>query len=286
MRIKYILLVVFSIFIVLLVSKFRPRTLETSDNLQVVASIYPLSFFASEIGGDKVDVRTITPSGVEPHEYNATVRDMVSIEKADVVIINGALESWQGSNVSTIVAGDGLITKNDPHIWLDPILAKQVAHVIASAFMKFDTQNSEYYKQNEKKLDNLLDQLDQAYTVGLRQCELKDFITSHTAFGYLATRYHLQQVSIAGLSPDTEPSAKQLIDIANFAKDHKVKYIFFEKLASPKLSQTIATEIGAQTLVLDPIEGLSDDDRKAGKNYLSIMRENLQNLQTAMLCKQ
>src|SRR5258708_33486523 len=109
---------------------------------------------------------------------------------------------------------------------------------------------------------------------GLANCKQKDIITSHAAFGYLASTYGLNQVPIAGLSPDQEPSAKQLAEVANFAKQHNVKYIFFEKLVSPKLSETIASEIGAKTLVLDPLEGLTEYDIKSGKGSFSGMQEN------------
>ena len=165
----------------------------------------------------------------------------------------------------------------DPHVWFDPIRAKLEAHAIEQGFEKIDPTKSPYYQQNEKVLDNKLDQLDNAYKIGLKSCSLKDIITSHAAFGYLATRYGLRQIPIAGLSPDAEPSAQQLADVVKFAKDHKVNYIFFESLVSPKLSQTIATEIGAKTMVLDPIEGVSDHDMKAGKNYYTIMQQNLSN---------
>ena len=123
-----------------------------------------------------------------------------------------------------------------------------------------------------------------AYRQGLSNCAEKNIITSHAAFGYLATTYGLNQVSISGLSPDAEPSPQQLADIVKFAKDSHVKYIFFESLVSPKLSQAIANEVGAQTLVLNPIEGLSDEELAQGKDYFSIMRNNLKNLQTALQC--
>lgn len=285
MRNKYLIFVVICLIGLLFVITFRPKSIKTSHKLQVVASIYPLSYFVTEIGGDSVDVITITAPGVEPHDYEPTARDMASIEKADLVILNGGLENWQGTNVSTVVAGEGLITNNDPHVWLDPVLAKQEAHAIALKLISIDPLNTARYQQNEQELDAKFNSLDMSYREGLADCQYKQIISSHAAFNYLATRYGFEQLAIAGLSPEAEPSAKQLIDVTKFAREHQIKYIFVEKLVSPKFAQTIATEIGVQTLVLDPLEGLSDDDRKAGKNYLTIMRENLQNLQKAMLCK-
>jgi zinc transport system substrate-binding protein len=262
--------------------------------LQIAASFYPLSFLASEITGDKAIVTNITPSGVEPHDYEPSTKDMAKIENSDVIILNGLLEAWgnklknnsQDTNVSLVIAGEDLFSrKNDPHIWLDPLRYKLEAQAITNAVIKIDPSHTKYYRDNQKVLDMKLNKLDSDYKNSLSNCQQKNFITSHAAFGYLADRYQLQQVTIAGLSPDAEPSVRQLADITKFAKEHNVKYIFFESLVSPKLSQTIADEIGAKTLVLDPIEGVSDDERNAGKNYFTIMYENLKNLQIALECK-
>ena len=164
-------------------------------------------------------------------------------------------------------------------------MAKKEVEKIAQAIDQADPNNKSFYDQNTKNLEDKLDQLDNEYKTGLTSCQSKDIVTSHAAFGYLGTRYGLNQVAIAGLSPDEEPSSKQLVDVADFARKNNVKYIFFESLVSPKLSETIAQEIGAKTLVLDPLEGLSDDNIKQGKDYFSVMRDNLANLQTALQCK-
>ncbi len=272
-----------------------------SSKLRVAASFYPVYFFTSEVGGDKAEVKNITPAGSEPHDFEPSAQDIAKIENSRMLVLNGGVEAWadkiretlKGKNVLIVVAGEGLLTKKltengekmkDPHIWLDPILAKKEASKITEGFGKIDPGNNFYYRENEKKLDEKLARLDQKYKEGLHNCKQKDIITSHAAFGYLASRYGLNQVSIAGLSPDEEPSAKQLAKVAKFAKEHNVKYIFFEKLVSPKLSETITREIGANTLVLDPIEGLSDDEIKQGKNYFTVMEENLKNLQIALEC--
>ncbi|MDB5264861.1 MAG: hypothetical protein JWN64_432 [Parcubacteria group bacterium] len=282
--------------------KNKPSLMDTSGKIQVVASFYPMYFFASQIGGDKVSVTNITPVGAEPHDYEPSTQDVARIEGADVLVLNGSVEAWgdkeksvlAGSKVMVITAGEGLLSKqiteegetmSDPHIWLDPILAKQEAHTIAQGLAKADPANASYYAQNEQTLDAKFDQLDGEYKAGLAQCTSKNIVTSHAAFAYLSEHYGLNQVAISGLSPDEEPSSAQLAKVADFARTNKVKYIFFESLVSPKLSQTIATEIGAQTMVLDPIEGISDEDMADGDNYFSVMRSNLQNLKTALECK-
>lgn len=305
MKNKVIFIFLAILIIVLIGYAAKTNTTEKvkSGKLQVATSFYPLYYLTSQIAGDKADVKNITPSGAEPHDYDPSTADIAGIEKGNLLILNGGVEAWgdkikenlKGTSVQVITAGQGLLTQQvseegqtqtDPHVWLDPIRAKQEAHVIAAGLEKIDPASSAYFQQNEKSLDDKLDALNTAYTVGLANCQQKNIITSHAAFGYLSTRYHLNQVPIAGLSPDAEPSAKQLADVASFAKANNVKYIFFESLVSPKLSDTIAMEIGAKTLVLDPIEGVADSDMKAGKNYYTIMLDNLKNLQTALSCTQ
>jgi len=174
----------------------------------------------------------------------------------------------------------------DPHVWLSPILAKKIVKQITKGYIQADENNAEYYSEKESNLLFKLDQLDEEYRQGLSSCEYNDIVTSHTAFTYLADEYGLSQVAISGLSPNEEPSAQELAEIVEFAKEKEIKYIFFESLVSPKLSETIANEIGAQTLVLDPIGGLSEDSISKGKNYFTVMEDNLNNLRIALSCSQ
>ncbi len=284
------------------VLKGKSVPLNPTTKLKVSASFYPLYFFASQIGGDKADVRNITPAGSEPHDYDPSTQDIARIETGNMLVLNGGVEAWgnkikdnlKDKDVLIVTAGESLLSKQlteegqtmiDPHVWLDPLLAKEEVSKITQGFIKIDPKNKLYYQDNENKLNNKLNQLDLIFKEGLKNCRQKNIITSHAAFAYLGSRYGLNQVAIAGLSPDAEPSAKQLADVADFAKKNNIKYIFFESLVSPKLSDTIAQEAGAKTLVLDPIEGISDNDIKAGKDYFSVMQENLKNLQTALECK-
>jgi zinc transport system substrate-binding protein len=296
-----ILLVVF--LLVLGIFIFNKNKTETNDTnkIKVSASFYPLYFFASQIGGDKADVKNITPAGAEPHDYDPSTQDIARIEDGKMLILNGGVEAWgnkvkenlQDRDVKVITAGEGLLTKQleedgatmkDPHIWLNPELAKKEAQKITAGYIAIDPANTSYYQENEKQLDAKLDQLNEEYKQGLSSCKSRDIVTSHAAFAYLAEQYGLHQVAISGLSPDAEPSAQQLVDVANFVKQNDITYIFFESLVSPKLSETIANETDAKTLVLDPLEGLSDDEIKQGKDYFSVMKNNLKNLQIALQC--
>lgn len=170
----------------------------------------------------------------------------------------------------------------DPHVWLSPALAVQEVRNIEAALAKADPENAASFKQNADAYVAQLERLDQDFSSALANAKRKDFITQHAAFGYLAQEYGLTQVPIAGLSPDQEPSAAQMTEIVKFAKEHQVKTIFFETLVSSKVAETIAREIGAKTAVLNPIEGLTAEDEAAGRDYLSLMRQNLEALKAAL----
>jgi len=304
---KIIALVIF--ILILIAGTFIAVKTSSNNNmhpgkLQVTASFYPYYYFASRVGGNKAEVTDITPAGGEPHDYEPSSGDIVKIDSSKLLILNGAVEPWgtkiqndmNGTQTRVLVAGEGLFNQSvvdenginsvDPHIWLSPRLAKIQVSRILNAFIEADPVNKVYYTNNANKFLSDLDTLDKDYKKGLISCQKKDIVTSHAAFGYLAMDYGLTQVPIAGLSPDAEPSLKQLATIANFAKENNIKYIFFESLASPKLSETIASEVGAQTLVLDPLEGLTPNALANGANYLTVMEQNLHNLEVALNCKQ
>lgn len=304
-------IVLFVIIIIVGLLNSNQKKENNSNKIKVVTSFYPLYFFTSQITGDKAMVSNITPAGAEPHEYEPTARDIANIEDSNLLILNGGgLEGWSEniqSNLNknkVVIAGDGLTTRImekeddeenikekrlhdgvDPHIWLSPTLASKMVDNIELGLSEIDPDNSSYYKSNAEILKKKLVDLDNEFKQGLIFCGSKNIITPHLAFAYLASAYGLNQVSIAGLSTEEEPSSKEMSEIAKFAKNNNVKYIFFESLISPKLSETIAKEIGAQTLVLNPIEGLTEDEINSGKDYFSEMRNNLSNLKIALECK-
>jgi zinc transport system substrate-binding protein len=280
----------------------KNTTPTASSKLQVVASFYPLYFLASEIGGDAAEVYNLTPAGAEPHDYEPTARDTARIETADLLVLNGVgLEAWAENieqrvdtqKVRVVFAAEGLATRElveerermaDPHVWLDPELMLKMADTIERAFAAADPANADRYATNARSLKSRLAELDAEYAAALKSCARKDIVTSHDAFGYLAAAYGLTQTPIAGLSPEAEPSPRELIEIAKFAKDNAVTHIFFESLVSPKLAETLANEIGAKTLVLNPLEGLSAEEMAEGKDYVTEMRANLASLILALQC--
>lgn len=296
----------------------QTRVEQNANKLQVAASFYPMAYFAEEIGRDKAAVQNITPSGAEPHDFEPTAQDITTMQNSKLLVLNGiGFEPWYAriendikqNNVQVVVASEGLeliagkdihseeehaeehTTEEehanevqDPHVWLSPVLAQKQVDNILKGYIAADPANEAYYRSNAEALKNRLSDLDAKYKTGLQACEREDIVTSHTAFAYLAREYGLHQVAISGLSSSEDPSTQKLAEVAEFARENTVQYIFFESLVSPRLSETIAQEVGAKTLVLDPLEGIPDDEKAQGKNYFTVMEDNLKNLQTALEC--
>jgi zinc transport system substrate-binding protein len=172
--------------------------------------------------------------------------------------------------------------KTDPHFWVDPVRLAAVSDAFAEKVAAVDPDNAEDYRANAAALRSDLESLDSRYEEGLSTCASRTIVTSHTAFGYLADRYNLTQMGIAGLSPETEPTAAKLAEITEFVKENGVSTIYYETLVSPKIAETVAAETGANVAVLDPIEGLAEDSQ--GDNYLEIADANLTSLRTGLQC--
>lgn len=304
MKNKALPIIIFIFIItVFLVWKFSEKKPISRTQTQIATSFYPLYFFTSEIVGKDGQVQNLTPAGSEPHDYDLTPQDLAKIYQSKLLIINSTffekwskkiIESLQNKKVETLVISDELKKDNtldrekissDPHTWLNPNLAQKEVDIILQKLVSIDPQNQTYYSGRAKDLKERLQKLDAEYRAGLSRCAKKDIITSHTAFAYLAAEYGFRQIPIAGISPDEEPSLQTLKNISDFAKKNNVQYIFFESLASPKLSETIARETGAKTLVLNPLEGLTKDDIANGKDYFTEMRSNLESLKRALQCQ-
>ncbi len=170
----------------------------------------------------------------------------------------------------------------DPHLWLSPKMAIKEVETIANELVKIDPDNKKVYEENKNNYIQKLQELDQRFEEALSNVEDKEIITQHAAFNYLADSYGLTQVPIAGLSPDSEPSAQQLKELKEFAKEHNINTIFFEENASSKVAETLATELNAKTAVLNTLEGLSAEDQENNETYISIMEENLKVLKDAL----
>ena len=267
------------------------------SKLQVMSSFYPLHEFSQNVGKEKVDVKLLVPVGVEPHDWEPTIKDVQQIQKSDLIIINGiGFESWvdklhEMNYQGVIVDTSNGIIKNiegesvhdeysdesgDPHIWLNPVFAKIQVQNIANAFSDSDPENRQYFQENAARYIKDLDLLDSKIRTELSACN-HDFIAFHDSFSYFADEYDLtQHTIISSYAPHTEPTAKTLENVINKAKQFNVKVIFTEETADPKTSQVIANEIGGKILVLSPLEIGNDG------TYISRMTENLNHLKEAL----
>ncbi|MEG0855971.1 MAG: metal ABC transporter substrate-binding protein [Terrisporobacter sp.] len=277
-------------------NKNSSENINNQGKIKIYTSIYPLYDLTSKIGGDKVDVINLVPAGTEPHDWEISSSDIVNLEKADMLIYNGAgIESWSEKVISTIENKEIIFVKtsqgldihkghkdnkshghNDPHTWLSVENAKEEMENIKDALVKKDPNNADYYEKNYETYAKKFDNLDKKYEDTLNPIKNKSIIVAHEAFGYLCDEYDIKQVAIEGLTPDSEPDPAKMTEIIKFAKDNKISTIFFEELVSPKVAETIAKEVGAKTEVLNPLEGLSEESIKNGEDYFSVMEDNLQ----------
>lgn len=257
----------------------------------VVAAFYPLAY-AAQTMSPSAKVENLTPPGAEPHDLELTPQAVARIEKAAVVLylshgfqpaVSDAVKSAAGRKVDILqglplhsASGQEAGLSADPHVWLDPVLFEQIVRRIAAALPR---------PVHTAPLIADLRALDRDYRQGLAHCERKDIVTSHAAFGYLAQRYGLRQVPITGLTPESEPTPKQLAHVIQLVRQTHATTVFFERLVSPRLADTVAREVGAQTAVLDPIEGLTPSEQRHGETYLTVMRENLAALRKALACR-
>jgi zinc transport system substrate-binding protein len=263
-----------------------------SRNTSVVAAFYPLYFAAERIGGGELDVRNLTPPGAEPHDHELSARDVEAVRSADYVVYLGsgfqpaledAVDDADGEPVD-VLQGLRLLEAGsseeeldfDPHVWLDPLRFAQIVLRIGDALGRADQASA---------LAGELRDLHDEYREGLERCDRREIVASHAAYGYLAQRYGLEQIPLTGLSPEAEPTARDLERVVRKVEESRATTVFFETLVSPRLAETIARESGARTVELNPIEGLSEDELERGENYVSLMRANLDVLRQALGCR-
>ncbi|MEU7905217.1 metal ABC transporter substrate-binding protein [Actinoplanes sp. NPDC049118] len=274
--------------------------------LDVVTAFYPLRFLGERIGGDAVAVTELTKPGAEPHDVELYPRQVGEISDAGLVVYlkgfqpavdqavaqEAAGRALDAGSVVELLAADAHEHEHqpgeeehagggtDPHVWLDPLRFATVADRLSERLAQADPARADAYRSRAAALHAQLDGLDSEFAARLGTCARREFVTSHTAFRYLADRYGLTEVGITGVSPDSEPSPRHLAHVAEEARATGATTIFFETLVSPKVADTIAREVGARTAVLDPLEGLTEPDA----DYFSVMRNNLTALTAALGC--
>lgn len=264
--------------------------------IKILASFYSLYEFTKQVGGDRVSVSTIIPAGIEPHDWEPTIQDLQKMQEANMIVINGAgFEAWlddfiaNNPDVLIVDTSNGIELiessgdeheddhkdefKKDPHIWLNPVLAKKQVENIADNIIKLDPENAPYYQENADAYNSKLDLLDQKIRNELSTCNKNDFIAFHDAFSYFAIEYGLNQHTLVGVDPHTEPTAITLQQIIENAQSLNLHIIFTEEAVNPRISEVIADEIGGKILVLSPIE-IADKN----SDYIQKMEQNLLNL--------
>lgn len=275
-----------------------------ADRIPMVASFYPLFEFARRVGGDRITVRNLVPAGVESHDYEPTPRDIVAITNARAMIYNGAgFEPWVQRLLPQLpervirvdaTAGLPLITttagedrgRPDPHVWLDPLLAQRQVGLVLAGLIQADPAGRARYVANAAAFQARLGVLHERIGRTLTPCRTRVFVATHAAFSYLAARYGLTQIPIAGLEPREEPSPAKMREILRLVRRHRVRVIYHETLVSPRVAAAIAREVGARILVLNPLEGLTPDEQRRRRDYVSTMEDNLRNLVAGLDCPQ
>ena len=286
---------------------------DDSTTFSVAASFYPLQEIVQRVGGDHVRTIALTPPGQGAHDVQLTAKKLTELSSASLVLYMGdgfqpdvekaiktlprtttaidVLSSvtllplgWQLEGTTGVPDGEVLQSGKDPHVWLDPANMIAMTQVITDAMANAHPEFSAEFGSNASIYIAELEALGNTIDTSLAQCESNALVTSHRAFAYLAKRANLAQVAIAGVNPEEEPSAQSLEAIAAFAKKSRVSTIFFETLLPADLAKTLAEKVGATSEVLDPVEGISNEDLAAGATYFSIMQANIARIATGLRC--
>ncbi len=286
------------------------KTFQEQDKLSVVTTIYPVYDFTCNVAGEKAEVINLIPAGSEPHDFELSTGDMQLLEQADVFIYNGAgMEQFVDKTLAAISNKDLIVVECakdlellnathshsheeeqeeeheeqwDPHTWLSVENAMKETETIKDALIKADGDNAAYYEDKYNVYIEKLEELQNLYETELSGLSRNTIVVSHEAFGYLCKEYDLQQEGIEGLTADSEPDSARMKEIIDYCRENEIQVIFFEELESPKVAETIASEIGAETMVLNPIGGLTAEQEEQGLDYIGLMKQNLESLKKAL----
>lgn len=270
----------------------------TKENtrLKVVTSVYPLAHFASEVGGDQVEIVQIAGAGIDPHDFEPTPQDIAAVYNADIFLFNGGeLDAWaekaaetaKKNGVLVIKMSEAIATTEDKHgdhIWLDPLNVQKEVALMQDIFARQDPNNKGFYAQNATAYLAKLSALDRRFREEMANCRQKNIITSHDAFNYLAHRYGFNAVSIGGNKPGSEPTPQELVTLIKFIKENNIHYVFTEPFGNKEIMETVIAETGSKMLTLYPLDSLTIEEMTKN-GYISLMEANLDNLKIALECQ-
>ena len=258
------------------------------DGLHVLTSFYPLQFVVERVGAGRVTVDNLTPPGADPHDLELSPAQVREVVDADLVVYLSGFQpstdeaiasSGQQQVVDAAQSAD--LQEGDPHFWLDPERLATVGAQVVAALSAVDPAGAQQYADAGRLLERDLTELDARFAAALATCSGATLVTAHTAFGYLADRYGLEQVGIVGLDPEVEPSPVRLREVGDVVRDRGVRTLFFETSSSPKVTQLLADDLGVSSDVLDPAETQAHPDT----DFLDVMDANLAALQRGLVCR-
>lgn len=287
---------------------------DEGGKINIYTSDYVLADISQKIGGENVDVKNIIPPGVNSHDYEPSAREMAALTEADIFIYNGAgIETWlqkiianlEGDDVTLLNASHGISLIEgtsheddeeehegeedshgdesfDSHVWMNPLNALHQAENVKNSLVELDQENAAYYEENFANLRKQYIELDEKFENELADTKRKEFFVSHSIFGYLAERYGLEEHSIAGIIPSDEPSPAEMAQIIKDAKELNIKYILVDPMDSQKISQVVASEIGAKVVNINTIASLTEEELSKGLDYFNLMEQNLEVLKQAL----
>lgn len=255
------------------------------EGLTVVTSSHPLEFVAAAVAGDRAAVENLLAPGADSHDADVSTRQLASLVDADVVVHLSTLQPAVDDVLAArppehlVDAARYADLEDDPHFWLDPTRLARLGHDVAAELSVVDPSGAAEYRAGATALDTRLGSLDDRYRDALAGCEGAALVTSHEAFGYLAQRYGLRQIGIAGVDPSVEPSPARLRDVMRVVRENSVTTIFFEATANPAVAELLAADLEVRTAVLHPVERVEAD-----QDYVSLMEANLEALSSGLDC--
>src|SRR5208337_894976 len=282
----------------------------SGSGLPVITSFRPFTLLVAPVGGDHITITQILPPGADPHDYEPTPDDAVALKNGKIFFYDGPfLEPWAADLVASTNPDIQLVTfadaipglaydqmksqysdfpnlTQDPHLWLSPQLAEYYVPYVAQQLSKADPENAADYQNNAAAFEKRLEQLDSDYKAGFSNCSTRTFLSSHAFLDYTAAAYNLTPISIAGMSPDAEPSIQQMAAILEEAKAHNVKGVLAEPDEAEDLSKSVSAELNLPVYPFTTMEVLPAGPLTAeDTDYVAIMENNLQEMKKAMVCQ-